>query len=103
MLLHIRGMGAMRCDARWRWRLDQSLCVRGTSSSVRSRCFAPPPSVRPCVCPFVHPDFGSSCFEDERVYTYIQSRFYRSPEIVLGMPYDIAIDMVRTPRRHHTG
>eukprot|EP00983_Pelagomonas_calceolata_P110729 1159706-Pelagomonas_calceolata.AAC.8 len=23
-------------------------------------------------------DFGSSCFKDERVYTYIQSRFYRS-------------------------
>jgi len=38
-------------------------------------------------------DFGSSCFEDERVYTYIQSRFYRSPEIILGMPYDVAIDM----------
>jgi len=38
-------------------------------------------------------DFGSSCFEDERVYTYIQSRFYRSPEVILGLPYDIAIDM----------
>jgi dual specificity tyrosine-phosphorylation-regulated kinase 2/3/4 len=29
-------------------------------------------------------DFGSSCFETERVYTYIQSRFYRSPEVILG-------------------
>eukprot|EP00405_Crypthecodinium_cohnii_P038897 CAMPEP_0206542752 /NCGR_PEP_ID=MMETSP0325_2-20121206/10376_1 /ASSEMBLY_ACC=CAM_ASM_000347 /TAXON_ID=2866 /ORGANISM="Crypthecodinium cohnii, Strain Seligo" /LENGTH=680 /DNA_ID=CAMNT_0054040903 /DNA_START=384 /DNA_END=2422 /DNA_ORIENTATION=+ len=38
-------------------------------------------------------DFGSSCFEDERVYTYIQSRFYRSPEVILGIPYDVAIDM----------
>ncbi|CAE7216197.1 DYRK4 [Symbiodinium sp. CCMP2592] len=38
-------------------------------------------------------DFGSSCFEDERVYTYIQSRFYRSPEVILGIPYDTAIDM----------
>lgn len=38
-------------------------------------------------------DFGSSCFEDERVYTYIQSRFYRSPEVILGLPYDMAIDM----------
>lgn len=38
-------------------------------------------------------DFGSSCFEDERVYTYIQSRFYRSPEVILGLPYDLAIDM----------
>ncbi|KAF4613397.1 hypothetical protein G7Y89_g15490 [Cudoniella acicularis] len=32
-------------------------------------------------------DFGSSCFENERVYTYIQSRFYRSPEVILGMTY----------------
>ncbi len=38
-------------------------------------------------------DFGSSCFEDERVYTYIQSRFYRAPEIMLGIPYTEAIDM----------
>eukprot|EP00397_Hematodinium_sp_SG-2012_P015469 GEMP01015753.1.p1 GENE.GEMP01015753.1~~GEMP01015753.1.p1 ORF type:complete len:582 (+),score=125.85 GEMP01015753.1:282-2027(+) len=38
-------------------------------------------------------DFGSSCFEDERVYSYIQSRFYRSPEVILGVPYDLAIDM----------
>merc|ERR1719446_243428 len=38
-------------------------------------------------------DVGSSCFEDELVYTYIQSRFYRSPEVILGVPYDVAIDM----------
>ena len=24
-------------------------------------------------------DLGSSCFESERIYTYIQSRFYRAP------------------------
>ncbi|KAI9598519.1 kinase-like domain-containing protein [Syncephalis fuscata] len=38
-------------------------------------------------------DFGSSCLESERVYTYIQSRFYRSPEVILGMAYGIPIDM----------
>lgn len=27
------------------------------------------------------------------VYTYIQSRFYRSPEVILGMEYGMAIDM----------
>lgn len=27
------------------------------------------------------------------VYTYIQSRFYRSPEVILGMNYAMAIDM----------
>lgn len=29
-------------------------------------------------------DFGSSCYEHQRVYTYIQSRFYRAPEVILG-------------------
>lgn len=38
-------------------------------------------------------DFGSSCFETEKVYTYIQSRFYRSPEVILGMTYGLPIDM----------
>ncbi|XP_070535011.1 dual specificity tyrosine-phosphorylation-regulated kinase 4-like isoform X2 [Ptychodera flava] len=38
-------------------------------------------------------DFGSSCYEHQRVYTYIQSRFYRSPEVILGLPYGMPIDM----------
>lgn len=38
-------------------------------------------------------DLGSSCFYSERLYTYIQSRFYRAPEIILGLPYTAAIDM----------
>jgi predicted Ser/Thr protein kinase len=38
-------------------------------------------------------DFGSSCFHSEQIYTYIQSRFYRAPEILLGAPYSMAIDM----------
>ncbi|KZP29987.1 hypothetical protein FIBSPDRAFT_1038668 [Athelia psychrophila] len=38
-------------------------------------------------------DFGSSCFEHEKIYTYIQSRFYRSPEVILGMNYHMAIDI----------
>ena len=27
------------------------------------------------------------------MYSYIQSRFYRSPEVILGLPYSVAIDM----------
>ena len=27
------------------------------------------------------------------MYTYIQSRFYRSPEVILGLPYGMPIDM----------
>lgn len=38
-------------------------------------------------------DFGSACFESRTVYSYIQSRFYRSPEVVLGYPYAMSIDM----------
>jgi serine/threonine protein kinase len=38
-------------------------------------------------------DFGSACFQHQRLYTYIQSRFYRAPEIVLGIPYTTAIDV----------
>eukprot|EP00850_Spirogloea_muscicola_P006653 SM000032S12037 [mRNA] locus=s32:132845:140561:+ [translate_table: standard] len=38
-------------------------------------------------------DFGSACMEDRTVYSYIQSRFYRSPEVLLGHPYTVAIDM----------
>lgn len=38
-------------------------------------------------------DFGSSCFEHERIYSYIQSRFYRAPEVILGGRYGMAIDM----------
>jgi serine/threonine protein kinase len=38
-------------------------------------------------------DFGSACFSNQKTYTYIQSRFYRAPEILLGLPYSGAIDM----------
>lgn len=29
-------------------------------------------------------DFGSACFENRTMYSYIQSRFYRSPEVSLS-------------------
>jgi len=38
-------------------------------------------------------DFGSACFEGQTVYSYIQSRFYRSPEVLLGIPYTRSIDL----------
>ena len=61
-------------------------------------------------------DFGSSCRSDHKMYSYIQSRFYRSPEVrrlcvvffvpqstcltggvarkvMLGLPYTVAIDV----------
>ncbi|KXS15071.1 kinase-like protein [Gonapodya prolifera JEL478] len=38
-------------------------------------------------------DYGSACHENQTVYTYIQSRFYRSPEVLVGLPYTSSIDM----------
>jgi dual specificity tyrosine-phosphorylation-regulated kinase 2/3/4 len=38
-------------------------------------------------------DFGSSCYDSEKVHTYIQSRFYRAPEVILNCGYGTAIDM----------
>ena len=38
-------------------------------------------------------DFGSSCFASDRLSTYVQSRSYRAPEVVLGLEYDALIDV----------
>jgi len=48
-----------------------------------------------CVCALciLVIDFGSACFSNQKTYTYIQSRFYRAPEVLLGLPYNSAIDM----------
>ncbi|CAN6359796.1 unnamed protein product [Urochloa humidicola] len=38
-------------------------------------------------------DLGSSCFLSDNLNLYIQSRSYRSPEVILGLPYDQKIDI----------
>lgn len=38
-------------------------------------------------------DFGSSCFTTDQLYSYIQSRSYRAPEVILGHHYDQKIDL----------
>ncbi|CAK9165989.1 unnamed protein product [Ilex paraguariensis] len=48
-------------------------------------------SVKPAEIKII--DFGSACMEDRTVYSYIQSRYYRSPEVLLGYHYTTAIDM----------
>lgn len=32
-------------------------------------------------------DFGSACTDYKTGFKYVQSRFYRCPEIILGLPY----------------
>ncbi|GMN41292.1 hypothetical protein TIFTF001_010508 [Ficus carica] len=38
-------------------------------------------------------DLGSSCFRTDNLCLYVQSRSYRAPEVILGLPYDHKIDM----------
>eukprot|EP00635_Sarcinochrysidales_sp_CCMP3193_P000003 CAMPEP_0118905160 /NCGR_PEP_ID=MMETSP1166-20130328/9307_1 /TAXON_ID=1104430 /ORGANISM="Chrysoreinhardia sp, Strain CCMP3193" /LENGTH=773 /DNA_ID=CAMNT_0006844429 /DNA_START=1 /DNA_END=2319 /DNA_ORIENTATION=+ len=38
-------------------------------------------------------DFGSSCFVSDPPATYVQSRSYRAPEVLLGAPYAPNIDL----------
>ncbi|KAH7434993.1 hypothetical protein KP509_06G044100 [Ceratopteris richardii] len=38
-------------------------------------------------------DFGSSCFQTDHLCSYVQSRSYRAPEVILGLPYDEKIDI----------
>ena len=40
--------------------------------------------------PFV---LGSACKVGQKHFDYIQSRFYRAPEVILGMKYGPPIDM----------
>ncbi|OMJ80699.1 hypothetical protein SteCoe_18997 [Stentor coeruleus] len=38
-------------------------------------------------------DFGSGCFNKRKIFTYIQSRYYRAPEVILQIGYDEKIDI----------
>lgn len=38
-------------------------------------------------------DFGSACYFNKTTYPYIQSRYYRSPEVILGCGYSPQIDI----------
>jgi serine/threonine protein kinase len=38
-------------------------------------------------------DVGSSCFASDHLSSYVQSRSYRAPEVILGLPYDGRIDV----------
>ena len=38
-------------------------------------------------------DFGSSCFIHDHLSSYVQSRSYRAPEVIIGCKYDYKIDI----------
>ncbi|KAL0587461.1 hypothetical protein ABG067_002757 [Albugo candida] len=38
-------------------------------------------------------DFGSACFITDELTSYVQSRSYRAPEVILGLSYDQKVDV----------
>ena len=36
---------------------------------------------------------GSSCFTSDHLSSYVQSRSYRAPEVILGLPYGQKVDV----------
>jgi dual specificity tyrosine-phosphorylation-regulated kinase 2/3/4 len=38
-------------------------------------------------------DFGTACYAEEQIFSYIQSRYYRAPEVLYGLRYGPPIDM----------
>lgn len=38
-------------------------------------------------------DLGSSCFTTDSMSSYVQSRSYRAPEVILGLPYHQTVDI----------
>jgi len=40
-------------------------------------------------------DLGSSCFTTDQLSSYVQSRSYRAPEVILGLPYNQKVRSTR--------
>lgn len=59
-----------------------------TSSPIRKREDGDESVVRVKIA-----DLGNSCWRDQHFTSDIQTRQYRAPEVILGLPYDISCDM----------
>lgn len=54
-------------------------------------CFKHQPPL--CRCEVKVIDLGSSCFTTDSMSSYVQSRSYRAPEVILGLPYHQTVDI----------
>jgi dual specificity tyrosine-phosphorylation-regulated kinase 2/3/4 len=70
-LKYIHSLGLLHCDLK-----PENILIKSYSR---------------CVVKVI--DFGSSCFTTDSLSSYVQSRCYRAPEVVLGCPYDGGIDV----------
>jgi len=70
-LLHLQQCGVLHADIK-----PDNILVNESRTAVK-------------IC-----DFGSAMFSgDNEITPYLVSRFYRSPEVILGLPYDHPMDM----------
>lgn len=70
-LVHLHQLGIVHCDLK-----PENILIRDEKQ-----------------CSVVLIDFGNSCLASETPLTYIQSRFYRSPEVLFGLPYGMQVLM----------
>ena len=70
-LHYIHGLGLIHCDLK-----PENILMRSYSR---------------CLVKVI--DFGSSCYTTDHLSSYIQSRSYRAPEVILGLPYGRKIDL----------
>lgn len=70
-LVHLHQLGIVHCDLK-----PENILIRDEKQ-----------------CSVVLIDFGNSCLVSETPFTYIQSRFYRSPEVLFGLPYGMQVIM----------
>lgn len=70
-LEYLHGLGIIHCDLK-----PENILIK---------------SYRRCEIKVI--DLGSSCFHTDNLCLYVQSRSYRAPEVILGLPYDQRIDM----------
>ncbi|XP_010554665.1 PREDICTED: dual specificity tyrosine-phosphorylation-regulated kinase 2-like isoform X2 [Tarenaya hassleriana] len=70
-LVYLHGLGIIHCDLK-----PENILIK---------------SYRRCEIKII--DLGSSCFRHDNLCLYVQSRSYRAPEVILGLPYDEKIDL----------
>ncbi|CAE6040502.1 unnamed protein product [Arabidopsis arenosa] len=70
-LVFLHGLGIIHCDLK-----PENILIK---------------SYKRCTVKII--DLGSSCFRSDNLCLYVQSRSYRAPEVILGLPYDEKIDL----------
>ncbi|XP_018477785.1 uncharacterized protein LOC108848834 isoform X2 [Raphanus sativus] len=70
-LVFLHGLGIIHCDLK-----PENILIK---------------SYKKCAVKII--DLGSSCFRSDNLCLYVQSRSYRAPEVILGLPYDEKIDL----------